>query len=214
VQALKKLIPQRDRKKMNNMNGTMSPVAATSQLPNTLHASLDGVALTDHLDYRDRKFELVDHPLEGYFELLGERPALMPGKPIEASWTIEDGWLYLTKLSATLASGHKLNLGDLFPYAGEKVFAAWFTGTLKGFKEESGLKMSLQDKRYPDLVLGVGVGRIRQSSMVHRATSEAAAANKAANVIAFARKPAEGIPVPTSSAGLAWDSKGGSAVYI
>jgi hypothetical protein len=198
---------------------TYAQLAATPKTNHAMHAidhDRNEVVLTDYLDYRERKFELADHPLEGYFELIGERPALMAGKPIEASWMIEDGWLYLTKLSATLASGHKLNLGDLFPYAGTKVFAAWFTGTLKGYKDESGQKFVSHpgEKRYPDLVLGVSVGRIRQSSMVHRATTEAADAKKAANVIAFARKPAEGLPVPTSSAGLAWDSKGGSAVYI
>jgi hypothetical protein len=204
----------RDRKNMTT--ATFAQANAQPQSNNLSMPASVQASLTDYLDYRDRKFELADHPLEGYFELLGVRPALMVGKPIEASWTIEDGWLYLTKLSATLESGHKLNLGDLFPYAGTKVFAAWYTGTLKGFREEGGSKMISQqsDKRYPDLVLGVGVGRVRQSSMVHRATTEASDAKKAANVLAFARKPAEGIPVPTTSAGLAWDSKGGSAVYI
>jgi hypothetical protein len=170
----------------------------------------------DTLHYRERQFEMADHPLEAYFELLGERPPLMPGKAIYANWTIEDGWLYLAKLSATSRDGHLLSMGDLFPYAGEKVFAAWYTGTLKGFREDGCSKLFAADKakRYPDIVLSVGVGRIRQSSMVHRTNTEAAEAKRAANVIAFARKPAESLPVPTNSAGLAWESKGGSAVYI
>jgi hypothetical protein len=172
--------------------------------------------LTDSLQYRDRKFELADHPLESYFELIGERPAFMQGKPVVTSWEIEDGWLYLTALSATLRDGTELNMGDLFPYAGEKVFAAWFSGTLKGFRDDAQSKLisAGSDKRYPDLVLSVGVGRIRQSSMVHRSSVEQMDAKRAANVIAFARKPAESLPVPTTSSGLVWDSKGGSAVYV
>ena len=191
-------------------------VASISTSANAALISSSSIKTTDVLYYRDRYFDLMDHPLEGYFELIGEAPALDYSKPITASWAIEDGWLYLTKLSATWANGRKLSLADLFPYAGEKVFAAWYTGTLKAFKDDAPVKMLSSDsaKRYPDLVLGVSVGRIRQSSMVHRTSAEAAAANKAANVIAFARKPAEGLPVPTSAAGLAWDSKGGSAVYI
>jgi hypothetical protein len=189
--------------------GTFAIKAATAASNTQSH-------LTDVLQYRERSFVLADHPLESYFELLGERPPLMPGKPIQATWTIEDGWLYLTELSATLIDGRVLNMGDLFPYAGAKVFAAWFTGTLKGFRQEGGSKLISSDseKRYPDLVLGVGVGRIRQSSMVHRTNTDNVDAKRAANVIAFARKPAESMPVPTNSAGLAWDSKGGSAVYI
>jgi hypothetical protein len=189
------------------------PTASFRAVPAGNAANLNAA---DTLHYRERQFEMADHPLEAYFELLGERPPLMPGKPVYASWTIEDGWLYLTKLSGTTLDGRSLSMGDLFPYAGEKVFAAWYTGTLKGFREEGGSKLFAADKgkRYPDIVLSVGVGRIRQSSMVHRTSTEIAEAKRAANVIAFARKPAESLPVPTSAAGLAWESKGGSAVYI
>jgi hypothetical protein len=202
----------------------VSAISAISATPSTAvkpnikaaYPSSHFFALSDSLHYRERQFELADHPLEAYFELIGERPSLMNGKPVSATWAIEDGWLYLTSLSATLRDGTVLNLGDLFPYAGEKVFAAWFTGTLKGFRDDvqSKLISADSDKRYPDLVLSVGVGRIRQSSMVHRGTTEQADAKRAANVIAFARKPAESLPPPTTSAGLVWDSKGGSAVYI
>ena len=191
-------------------------IANVSPSANAAAMNRASIKTSDVLYYRDRQFDLLDHPLEGYFELIGEAPALDYSKPITAAWAIEDGWLYLTELTATWANGRQLSLTDLFPYAGEKVFAAWYTGTLKATKDEAPAKMlsSSSAKRYPDLVLGVNVGRIRQSSMVHRTNTDASAVSKATNVVAFARQPAEGLPVPTNSAGLAWESKGGSAVYI
>ena len=79
------------------------------------------------LSHRQREFQLLDEPLEHYFRLIGQRPC--KGE-ISAEWEIEDGWLYLTRLTTLEAQDPPLTLDRLFPFAGRRVFAAWYSGEL------------------------------------------------------------------------------------
>lgn len=127
----------------------------------------------DALWYRDRAYSLIDAPLEDYFAMHGQRPELSGMSPLSrgysATWAIEDGWLYLTSLSACLADGSPLGLSELFPYGGAKVFAAWKSGSLRAYRSDASLLPSYSGQRSPDLVINLNCGRVLTSSMVHRA---------------------------------------------
>ncbi|HMN66018.1 MAG TPA: hypothetical protein PKB08_13515, partial [Burkholderiaceae bacterium] len=97
----------------------------------------------DTLAFRDKRFLLVEQPLEAYFGLIGQRPRLHgggcpDGRGYAASWEIDDGWLYLVGLAGQWADHSPVTLHNLFPFAGERVFATWFSGTVHGFRQDEG----------------------------------------------------------------------------
>lgn len=126
----------------------------------------------DTLSHRGREFALVDQPLEAYFELIGRRPAFdcAEGRGYAAHWVIEDGWLYLAALSGHWAGAQPLSLRHLFPFADSKVFAAWLTGNLRGYRSDRPLPAtgSPSNMPYPDIVLRIETGRLDAASIVHR----------------------------------------------
>lgn len=128
----------------------------------------------DTLLYRERTFELVDQPLEQYFELIGSRPELEPGengaREYAARWTIEDGWLFLVTMTARWSADKALSVQDLFPFAGSKVFAAWYNGPVRAYRRDKALPdFSAPEKvRYPDVTLQIQNGRVANSVLLHR----------------------------------------------
>ena len=129
----------------------------------------------DTLAFRDKRFLLVEQPLEAYFGLIGQRPRLHgagcpKGRGYAASWEIDDGWLYLVGLAGQWADHSPVTLHNLFPFAGERVFATWFSGTVHGFRQDDGGEgcHGAAPRRYPDLVLTIAQGRVSSSSVVHR----------------------------------------------
>jgi hypothetical protein len=121
----------------------------------------------DVLCHRGKQFDLVDQPLEKYFSFVGQRPC--EGDYI-AHWEIEDGWLYLTHLACVKEHNQPLSLQALFPFAGRRVFAAWFSGQLRGFKSERTLEPSRGV--YPDLVLNLNCGHVETISLVHSSSKQ------------------------------------------
>ncbi len=157
----------------------------------------------DTLLHRERTFELVDQPLEQYFELIGSRPEfntrVSGAREYTARWTIEDGWLFLMSMTARWNNEEALNIQDLFPFAGTKVFAAWFNGPVRAYRRDKPLPdLSAPDKaRYPDITLQVEHGRIANSVLTRNHFSVSAAGitdakQQSARVIEMAkfRRPA------------------------
>ncbi len=79
---------------------------------------------------------LFSNPLGDFFAERGIKP------PFEASstalwrgyvghWEITDGQLYLTSINACLRDGTELSLQAVFPEATGRVFANWYSGTLR-----------------------------------------------------------------------------------
>ncbi len=128
-------------------------------------------ALPDVLHHLGRRFALVERPLDAYFNLIGERPRLQVSAarmdvPYRARWAIEDGWFYLISLEGHWHDGATLRLHQMFPFAGPKVFAAWMSGTVHGYREEAATMPDLESstlRRYPDLVLTMHCGRVASS---------------------------------------------------
>jgi hypothetical protein len=119
----------------------------------------------DLLTHRGREFQLLDQPLERYFSMIGQRPC--EGE-YTAQWEIEDGWLYLSGLGCVQKHEQPMSMESLFPFAGRRVFAAWFSGQVRGFRTDraSGSAWG-QPNRYPDLVLNMNCGRVDTISLVH-----------------------------------------------
>ncbi len=134
----------------------------------------------DTLLHRERTFELVDQPLEQYFELIGSRPELetaeADSREYTARWTIEDGWLYLVTMVARWNSDDELQVKDLFPFAGNKVFAAWYNGPIRAYRRDRSLPdlSSPETARYPDVTLEIQHGRVANSVLLHRPAAGAA----------------------------------------
>lgn len=126
----------------------------------------------DTLTHRGREFEMIDQPLEAYFELIGSRPDFdsANGRGYAAHWLIEDGWLYLAKLTGRWARSEPLSMHHMFPFAGTKVYAAWLSGPLRGYRTDRPLPTadSPVQMRYPDIVLRIDNGRLDTASVVHR----------------------------------------------
>ena len=126
----------------------------------------------DVLKYRERSYEMADQPLEGYFRLINARPEFQRNADGQsgcaATWTIDDGWLFLVDIQGFWADGSPLAIADLFPFAGSRVFAAWWSGLLRGYRSDASLLTRASASRSPDILIQVDCGRIQSSSMVHR----------------------------------------------
>jgi hypothetical protein len=80
--------------------------------------------------------DLCSEPLGHYFHFGGTRPDFAIGwtslwRCYVGTWEIRDGRLYLIGISATHRNGSPVKLEDIFPGYPERVFAHWFTGTLR-----------------------------------------------------------------------------------
>lgn len=92
------------------------------------------------------RLPLFSNPLEQHFAKAG-RPKVLDGGVVStgnwrgyvATWTIEDGRLYLTKVEKEYAKDRQpgayewlpISLRKLFPNSKDRVIADWYTGTLR-----------------------------------------------------------------------------------
>ena len=90
----------------------------------------------ENLSYDGEEYAMCAEPLEMYFNLTSLHPpfqstttALWRG--YIGSWEIVDNRLYLVKLTGSLTSGGDASLATLFPDNPERVFAHWFSGTIR-----------------------------------------------------------------------------------
>ena len=95
--------------------------------------------IAEILHYQGRKQRMCTEPLGDYFALAGITPsfefsstALWRG--YVGTWAIEEGRLYLIKISGTAEVNDEIKdvgLVDLFPQYPNGVFAHWFSGELR-----------------------------------------------------------------------------------
>ena len=95
----------------------------TAQIGETLH-------------YQGESLTMATEPLESYFAMGGHNPGLWPcntalHRGYEGCWEITDGRLYLVKLTALFFSGTPASLQSVFPGYSNRVFAHWYSGTLR-----------------------------------------------------------------------------------
>ncbi|MFW9617512.1 hypothetical protein [Aquabacterium sp.] len=92
--------------------------------------------IPEELSHEGQQWPLFTEPLAAYFKQTGLRPGFVSPhtalwRGYVGSWLIEDGYLYLTALQGHLRDGSEATLHTLFPDAGDRVKADWFTGTLR-----------------------------------------------------------------------------------
>ncbi|MCP3669639.1 MAG: hypothetical protein GY814_04270 [Gammaproteobacteria bacterium] len=88
------------------------------------------------LIYHGRKVTMCTEPLGDYFAFGGERPVFAANctalwRGYVGTWEVIDDRLYLVSLSGKLNDGTKITLETLFPGYPERVFAHWYSGTLR-----------------------------------------------------------------------------------
>lgn len=90
----------------------------------------------EKLIYQGREVAMCTEPLGDYFALGGESPdfamnytALWRG--YVGTWEIMENRLYLIGLSGRLNDGTQATLATLFPDYPERLFAHWYSGTLR-----------------------------------------------------------------------------------
>ncbi len=92
--------------------------------------------ISEILHYQGRKQRMCTEPLGDYFALADIKPgfefsstALWRGYVGE--WDVQDGRLYLIKLTGNLEGGRSASLETFFPGFPDRVFAHWYTGQVR-----------------------------------------------------------------------------------
>ncbi len=92
--------------------------------------------IAERLRYRGEEMALCANPLDDYFDLGGQKPPFVASstalwRGYVGSWEIVDGRLYLVALEGLLEDGSEASLASVFPQFPERVFAHWYSGTLR-----------------------------------------------------------------------------------
>lgn len=95
----------------------------TAQIPERLH-------------HAGREVAMTTTPLEDFFGYGGKpvpfgRPSTALWRGYVGEWEITGDRLYLIGLDGVLRSGEQVTLGDVFPGYERRVFAHWYTGTIR-----------------------------------------------------------------------------------
>lgn len=92
--------------------------------------------IAETLFYEGEQLSMCTTPLGDYFAFGGEHPkfesnctALWRG--YVGTWEVIDGRLYLIGLQGTLESGEDASLATVFPDFPDRVFAHWYSGTIR-----------------------------------------------------------------------------------
>jgi len=122
---------------------------------------------TENLTYEGQVYAMCTEPLGTYFQLTGVFPdfskdctALWRG--YIGTWEVRLDRLYLLKLDGHLASGEDISLATLFPEFPERVFAHWYTGSVRlpqGRRIEY-VHMGYQSRHEADLFLDFERGHL------------------------------------------------------
>lgn len=122
---------------------------------------------------------LCTEPLHDFFSLVGiEQPfeanctALWRG--YVGTWEIVQSRLYLIKLEGRLRDGKDANLASLFPGFPDRVFAHWYTGTMRA---PQGRQLNYVHRGYAstyerDLLIAVNKGVVVWTKVRHNGTAD------------------------------------------
>lgn len=92
--------------------------------------------IAEEINIDGERFAMCTEPLADYFELSGKRfnfatncTALWRG--YVGCWEVQKNRLYLVGMSGTLEDGSDVTLAAVFPGFPDRVFAHWFSGTVR-----------------------------------------------------------------------------------
>lgn len=158
----------------------------TAQIPESLH-------------FQGEDRALCTNPLDSYFALGGARPAFADTstalwRGYVGRWAVVDGRLYLVGLSGTLGDGAPASLETVFPGYGHRVFAHWYTGTLR-LPQGRRLKyvhMGYGSVHERDLLIDVARGVVTGTRWLHHGVAEGDAGPQGWGVAALTEFPVRG----------------------
>jgi hypothetical protein len=92
--------------------------------------------IAENLYFEGQKLPMCANPLSDYFFLSGVKRAFESNctalwRGYVGTWEIRNNRLYLIALHGTLMDGSEANLATFFPDFPDRVFAHWYTGTLR-----------------------------------------------------------------------------------
>ena len=93
--------------------------------------------IAERLHFEGREVAMCVEPLHDFFELSGQQQPKFAfdntalWRRYVGTWEIREGRLYLIALSGTLEDGSIANVATIFPDFPERVFAHWYSGTLR-----------------------------------------------------------------------------------
>lgn len=90
----------------------------------------------ESLIYKGDELSMCAEPLEDYFALTGLKPPFEMSssalwRRYVGTWEVIQDRLYLVGISGTLESGEDAKLATIFPDFPERVFANWYSGTIR-----------------------------------------------------------------------------------
>lgn len=133
----------------------------------------------EKLLYEGKEMSMCEEPLAQFFSLTNHWPkfqevctALWRG--YIGSWEIINDRLYLTGIDATLENGEKVTLETLFPGYPERVFAHWYSGTLRIPQGEllEYVHMGYGSKYERDLLIDIEKGVITRTRVTENDISD------------------------------------------
>ncbi len=92
--------------------------------------------VSEKLLLNGQQLRLCEVPLNAYFALTGVAPRFRAEtsacwRGYTGTWDIQDSRLYLIDIGGSYEDGTPITLESLFPGFAERVFAHWYTGTLR-----------------------------------------------------------------------------------
>jgi len=146
----------------------------------------------ENLLYEGKDYSMCSEPLNQYFELSGvtpnfESPSTDLWRGYVGSWSIIENRLYLVNLIGFNKDGTESNLSVLFPKYPERVFAHWYSGTLR---IPDGKMLNYEHMGYGstyerDIIIEVEKGMVTEVKIKHNGESDNSDAPEGYGVAAF-----------------------------
>ena len=90
----------------------------------------------ENLTYDGETYSMCSEPLGQFFSLGGKSPSFAAmhtacWRGYVGEWEVVDGRLYMVGLAGSLEDGTEANLETVFPGFPDRVFAHWYSGTIR-----------------------------------------------------------------------------------
>jgi hypothetical protein len=134
--------------------------------------------IAEKLRYEGEDLAMCTNPLSDYFAMGGFRPRFASNstalwRGYVGRWDIVDGRLYLVELQGTLGDGSEAFLATVFPDFPNRVFAHWYTGTIRipQGKQLEYVHMGYGSTFERDLLLDLERGVVKSTRVRHNGTA-------------------------------------------
>lgn len=135
--------------------------------------------IAERLLYQGEMLSMCTNPLNDYFSMGGDTPRFASNctalwRGYVGDWEIIDSRLYLVGLRGSLEDGSEATLATVFPEFPRRVFAHWYSGTLRipqGRRLEY-VHMGYSSKYERDLILEIKKGVVVAAHLRHNGAAE------------------------------------------